>query len=97
VCCLVTKEIARYVHQVINLPADVTAALARLDALALDVLLFPDWQPFPDAQSTFFQAIRIAPVQVISSPISCSSVLLLFLFFSIPHSMLLLLLPLLRS
>ena len=62
--CAVTKEIARYVHQVINLPADVTAALAQLDKLELDVLLFPDWQPFPDQQSIFFQSIRIAPVQV---------------------------------
>jgi hypothetical protein len=60
----VTTEIARFVHQVINLPADVNAALARLEKLELDVLLFPDWQPFPDQQSIFFQSIRIAPVQV---------------------------------
>mmetsp|Transcript_11293 Transcript_11293/g.18386 ORF Transcript_11293/g.18386 Transcript_11293/m.18386 type:complete len:959 (-) Transcript_11293:257-3133(-) len=60
----VTSEIARFVHQVINLPADVNAALTRLEKLELDVLLFPDWQPFPDQQSIYFQSIRIAPVQV---------------------------------
>eukprot|EP00602_Paraphysomonas_sp_CaronLab_P011723 CAMPEP_0185039730 /NCGR_PEP_ID=MMETSP1103-20130426/36908_1 /TAXON_ID=36769 /ORGANISM="Paraphysomonas bandaiensis, Strain Caron Lab Isolate" /LENGTH=948 /DNA_ID=CAMNT_0027578743 /DNA_START=46 /DNA_END=2892 /DNA_ORIENTATION=- len=71
----VTSKIAEYAHRIVNLPADSTQAWAVLDRLELDVLLFPDWQPFPDQQSVFLQSTRIAPVQVCvyTRGSSCSS------------------------
>jgi tetratricopeptide (TPR) repeat protein len=62
----VTSRIARYVDRIVNLPADTTQAWVLLEKIQLDILLFPDWQPFPDQQSVFFQSTRIAPVQVFS-------------------------------
>lgn len=43
---------------------DSQAALKLIDSLMLDVLIFPDWQPFPDQQSIVYQSLRLAPVQV---------------------------------
>jgi hypothetical protein len=40
------------------------AAWSILEKLSLDIVLFPDWQPFPDQQSALFFSRRIAPVQV---------------------------------
>jgi hypothetical protein len=59
----VTKKIATGVHAVVNLPLDKKRAWAVLESLALDVLLVPDWAPFPDAQSLLLGSARIAPVQ----------------------------------
>jgi hypothetical protein len=72
----VTHRIARYADRIINLPADPSQGWELLEKLQLDILLFPDWQPFPDTQSLFFQSSRIAPVQVclFVRGTSCSSV-----------------------
>lgn len=61
---IITKQIAALVHQIVNLPLDTHAAWKLIDSLNIDVLLFPDWQPFPDQQSFLFQSCRIAPVQI---------------------------------
>jgi hypothetical protein len=70
-----TRRIARYADRIINLPADPTQGWALLQRLSLDILLFPDWQPFPDTQSVFYQASRIAPIQIclFTRGSSCSS------------------------
>ena len=60
----VTPAIAALADRIVNLPADTARAWHLLEKLDLDVLLFPDWQPFPDQQSVLFQSTRIAPVQV---------------------------------
>lgn len=60
----VTKSIAALVDDIVNLPLDTYAAWRLIDRLALDVVLFPDWQPFPDQQALLFQSRRIAPVQI---------------------------------
>lgn len=59
-----TRHIARYVDRIINLPADPTQGWRLLQRLTLDILIFPDWQPFPDTQSLYYQASRIAPIQI---------------------------------
>ena len=48
---------------------DTTAAWKIIESLHIDVLLFPDYQPFPDQQSVLFQSRRIAPVQVVLPPV----------------------------
>jgi hypothetical protein len=72
----VTRRIARYADRIINLPADPSQGWELLEKLQLDILLFPDWQPFPDTQSLFFQSTRLAPVQIclFVRGTSCSSV-----------------------
>ena len=60
----VTKNIASEVHNIINIPLDTRAAWKSIDQLNLDIVLFPDWQPFPDQQALLFQSRRIAPVQI---------------------------------
>ena len=59
-----TKQIASKVNRIVNLPLDVVEAQSLLLRLNLDVLLFPDWQPFPDQQSLVLLTQRVAPVQV---------------------------------
>ena len=59
-----TSRIARYADRIINLPADPFQGWVILEKLQLDIILFPDWQPFPDTPSIFFQSTRIAPIQV---------------------------------
>lgn len=59
-----TKQIASRVNRIVNLPLDVADAHSLLLRLQLDVLLFPDWQPFPDQQSLVLLSQRVAPVQV---------------------------------
>eukprot|EP00981_Chlorochromonas_danica_P011592 scaffold4140_cov178-Ochromonas_danica.AAC.5 len=59
-----TKRIAQKVDEVINLPGDPRQASRILNSLDLDVILFPDWQPFPDQQAFMLQALRHAPVQI---------------------------------
>ena len=59
-----TKRIAGSVQRIVNLPMDTAQAWRVIQSLQLDILVFPDWQPFPDQQSTLFQSRRIAPVQV---------------------------------
>ena len=58
-----TRKIARSIERVVNLPADVSVAWALIEGLHLDVLLVPDWQPFPDTHSVLFSSARIAPIQ----------------------------------
>ncbi len=60
----VTKSIASAVDNIVNLPMHTQRAWKAIEQLHLDVILFPDWQPFPDQQSLFFQSRRMAPVQV---------------------------------
>ena len=60
----VTKRIAKEVHEIVNVPMDLKAAWRVIEQLTLDVLLFPDWQPFPDQSSLLLQTRRMAPVQV---------------------------------
>jgi hypothetical protein len=60
----VTKQLASLVSRIINLPLDTFASWKLIDQVHLDILIFPDWQPFPDQQSLLFQTRRIAPVQV---------------------------------
>lgn len=52
----VTKHIASVVHNIVNLPLNTKQAWAAIDQLSIDVMLFPDWQPFPDQQSLLFQS-----------------------------------------
>ena len=59
-----TKYIASMMHSIVNLPLDTKAAWNVIDQLIIDVMLFPDWQPFPDQQAFFFHSRRIAPVQI---------------------------------
>lgn len=60
----VTKQIASKVDRIINVPVDTRQALKLIQELQFDIVLFPDWQPFPDQQSLVFQSLRIAPVQI---------------------------------
>jgi hypothetical protein len=60
----VTSQIASKVQRIVNLPMDTKSAWALLEKLRIDIMMFPDWQPFPDVQSSLFQWKRIAPVQV---------------------------------
>lgn len=71
-----TKRIANSVTRIVNLPMDTNQAWRIIQQLHLDVLFFPDWQPFPDQQSTLFMSRRMAPVQVCFyvRGSSCSSV-----------------------
>ena len=59
-----TKNIASKVKNVLNLPIDTAKAMKILEGLHLDIILFPDWQPFPDQQSLMLQSRRLAPVQI---------------------------------
>lgn len=59
-----TKRIASGVTKIVNLPMDTAQAWRIIENLHLDIIIFPDWQPFPDQQSTLFQSRRMAPVQV---------------------------------
>lgn len=59
-----TKTIASKVKNVLNLPIDTVKAMEILEGLHLDIILFPDWQPFPDQQSLMLQSRRLAPVQI---------------------------------
>jgi hypothetical protein len=59
-----TQRIAKSVHRIVNLPVDMSAAWLIIEGLYLDVLLIPDWQPFPDTHSVLFSSARIAPLQI---------------------------------
>ena len=59
-----TKHIASSVAHIVNLPVDPNAAKSIIEKLSLDIILFPDWQPFPDQQAILFQAQRFAPIQI---------------------------------
>jgi hypothetical protein len=59
-----TRRIAESVSKIVNLPVDTSAAWAVIESLRLDVLLIPDWQPFPDQHSAIFTSTRMAPVQI---------------------------------
>jgi hypothetical protein len=60
-----TRSIVGRVSAVVNVPThDVEAAASMIAELNLDIILFPDWQPFPDQASVFFQSVRMAPVQI---------------------------------
>ena len=59
-----TSLIAALVDRVVNLPLASAEAGAMVASYNIDVLLFPDWQPFPDQQSLLYQQQRLAPVQV---------------------------------
>lgn len=67
----ITAKIAQRFHRVINLPVDVRASWKKLtipeddsDDLHFDIVLYPDWQPFPDQLAMLYQQIRLAPVQI---------------------------------
>jgi hypothetical protein len=60
----VTKKIANSVTKIINLPMDTAAASKILDSLNLDIVLYPDWQPFPDLQAAILRTKRLAPIQM---------------------------------
>jgi hypothetical protein len=60
----VTSQIATKVQRIVNLPMDTKSAWNVLEKLRLDIILFPDWQPFPDVQAQYFTWKRMAPVQV---------------------------------
>jgi hypothetical protein len=60
----VTKHIASKVSSIVNLPLDTSASIQMVHRLGLDVVLMPDWQPFPDGLNGAFLASRVAPVQV---------------------------------
>ena len=60
----VTKKIATKVDKILNIPMDTKQAIKLLEATKLDIILFPDWQPFPDQQSLVFQSMRLAPIQI---------------------------------
>lgn len=60
----VTKRIASSVTKIINLPMDTAAASKILDELNLDIILYPDWQPFPDLQAAMLRTRRLAPIQI---------------------------------
>jgi hypothetical protein len=59
-----TDRIASSVHRIVNIPMDTARAWRLIESLHLDIIVFPDWQPFPDQQSVLFQTRRMAPVQV---------------------------------
>ena len=59
-----TALIAGLVDRVVNLPLSAAQAGAAVASYGIDVLLFPDWQPFPDQQALLYQQQRLAPVQV---------------------------------
>lgn len=59
-----TRAMVDLVAEVVNLSADPDHAWRRVQSLSLDVLVFPDWQPFPDQLSMYLQSRRIAPVQL---------------------------------
>ena len=59
-----TSRIVSCADVVVNVPSDPAEARRLINQLGLDVLLFPDWQPFPDSQALLFQQQRLAPVQV---------------------------------
>ena len=59
-----TKQIASMMHNIVNLPLDTKAAWKIINQLNIDIMLFPDWQPFPDQQALFFQSRRMAPIQI---------------------------------
>lgn len=60
----VTEKLASLVDRIVNIPPNTQHAWSTLTSLFLDVVMFPDWQPFPDQQSVYFQSERIAPVQI---------------------------------
>ena len=60
----ITQLIAKSVHRIVNLPIDSAAAWEAIEALHLDVILVPDWQPFPDQLTVLFSSARMAPIQV---------------------------------
>ena len=61
----VTRQIVNKVSRVVNVPSsDVNSAFTYIAALHFDIIMFPDWQPFPDQSSLVFQSLRIAPVQI---------------------------------
>lgn len=61
----ITRRIVGKVTRVVNVPSgDVNAAFSFLASMHFDVILFPDWQPFPDQASLVLQSLRIAPVQI---------------------------------
>ena len=61
---MTTKRIASAVDKIVNLPLDLAQASQVIEKLKLDVVIFPDWQPFPDQLSPIIQSMRVAPVQV---------------------------------
>ena len=59
----ITKKIASNVHEIVNLPLNKARAWAVVQALHLDIVLLPDWAPWPDSQVLLFANSRIAPIQ----------------------------------
>ena len=60
----ITKRIASMSDQIVNLPVNTNTAINVLRSLRLDVLMMPDWFPFPDSQGLYQMTRRIAPVQI---------------------------------
>jgi hypothetical protein len=60
----VTEAIRQRAARMVALPLDTEAAWDVICGHRLDIVLFPDWLPFPDQQNLIFSASRIAPVQI---------------------------------
>ena len=59
----ITKKIASNVHNIVNLPLNKAKAWDVLQTLTLDIVLMPDWAPWPDSQVLMLANSRIAPIQ----------------------------------
>ena len=59
----ITRAIASRADRLVRLPLDMSLAWEELSGLDADVVLFPDWQPFPDQQALILSSSRLAPVQ----------------------------------
>jgi len=61
----ITQQIARKVDRIVNLPIDnFSSAKEILQNITLDIIIFPDFAPFPDQQALLFQSLRLAPIQI---------------------------------
>ena len=61
----ITRDIASRVDEIINIPMATDRAWQVIEQkLHLDILLFPDWQPFPDQLNILYSSRRIAPIQI---------------------------------
>lgn len=61
----ITDNIKIFAYDFLILPLNIHTAWVLIESLEPDIVMFPDWQPFPDQQSLTFMASRAAPVQVV--------------------------------
>ena len=62
---MITRKIAGGLSagNIVNLPLDKELAWQVIESLRLDIILIPDWQPFPDQQGLLLASARMAPIQ----------------------------------